>query len=89
MPLRNGAAAPLPRPSAAAAGAVAEAPGVKLLLSAREAAAALAVCERTLWQLTADGKVKSIKIGRSVRYDRRDLQEFIDGLRQAEDAPKK
>ncbi|NQV35760.1 MAG: helix-turn-helix domain-containing protein [Phycisphaeraceae bacterium] len=42
---------------------------MKLLLSVREAAQALAVSERTLWQMTKDGVISSIKVGtRSVRY---------------------
>ena len=38
----------------------------RLAFTAREAAAMLAVSERTLWQLTRDGKVRARKVGRLV-----------------------
>jgi excisionase family DNA binding protein len=50
---------------------------LKLLLTPTEAAQALAVSPRTLWTLTHDGKIQSLRIGRSVRYDPRDLEAFI------------
>jgi len=43
------------------------------LLTPKEAAAALAISERTLWQLKSDGEIPHIPIGRSVRYDPADL----------------
>ena len=49
-----------------------------LLLTAREAAKALSICERTLFSLTKDGEVDCIRIGRSVRYAPRALEAFID-----------
>jgi excisionase family DNA binding protein len=49
-----------------------------LLLTARQAAAALSISERTLWQLTRDGAVRCVRLGRAVRYDRRDLIALID-----------
>ena len=49
-----------------------------LLLTPREAAAALAVCEKTLWSMTAPrGELRAIKIGRAVRYSVADLQGWI------------
>jgi len=51
---------------------------LRLLLSPREAAQALAISERTLWQLTKDGKIDSIKVGtRSVRYPVASLERWI------------
>ena len=51
----------------------------KLLLPAREAAAALAVCEKTLWNFTAPrGTIPSVKIGARVLYSPADLQAWID-----------
>jgi excisionase family DNA binding protein len=50
---------------------------VKLLLTPREAAAALAISERTLWDLTDRGIICAVKIGRAVRYDPADLASFI------------
>ena len=53
--------------------------GLKLLLSVREAAQALAVSERTLWQMTKDGVNGSIKVvTRSVRYPVAVLERWIE-----------
>ncbi len=48
------------------------------ILTPLEAAAWLRVSRRTLWTLTRDGGLRSIRIGRSVRYDVRDLVAWID-----------
>ena len=50
---------------------------VQLLLTAREAAKALAISERTLWTLTNHGDVPVVRLGRSVRYDPDDLRAFV------------
>ncbi len=51
---------------------------IRLLLSPREAAQALAISERTLWQMTKDGAIESIKVGtRSVRYPVAGLERWI------------
>jgi excisionase family DNA binding protein len=50
---------------------------VKLLLSSREAAAALSVCERTLWTLADEGQIPRVRIGKSVRYRVQDLEHWI------------
>ena len=47
------------------------------LLKPKEAAAVLAISERTLWTLTDDGVIPSVRIGRSVRYDVADLRRWI------------
>jgi excisionase family DNA binding protein len=49
-----------------------------LLLTAREAAQALAISERTLWTLTARGEITCIRIGRAVRYSAADLAAWIE-----------
>jgi hypothetical protein len=50
----------------------------KLLLTAREAAAALSICGKTLFTMTAPrGPLRCIRIGKSVRYAVTDLQQFI------------
>ena len=50
-----------------------------LLLSARDAAQALAVSPRTLWGLTSPrGPIRCVRIGRSVRYDPADLRSFAE-----------
>lgn len=51
---------------------------VRLLLSPREAAKALSVCERTLYGLTKAGKLPVIRIGRAVRYSLDDLRVWIE-----------
>ena len=51
---------------------------LKLLLTAKQAAAALSISERTLWELTRSGEIPRLKIGASVRYDVRDLTAWID-----------
>lgn len=57
----------------------------KLLLSAREAAKALSICEKTLWSHTRPrGTIPAVKIGTRTLYDPRDLESFIV---RAKDAP--
>jgi excisionase family DNA binding protein len=48
-----------------------------LLMTVRETAAALALCEKSVWQLTRDGKLPVVRIGRAVRYDLADVLRFI------------
>jgi hypothetical protein len=60
------------------------APPLRLLLKPKEAAAALSVSERTLWELTAPrGPIPVLRLpgrgkARSLRYDVRALQRWID-----------
>lgn len=49
----------------------------RLLLSPREAAKALSICERTLYGMTKRGEIPVIRIGRAVRYSLEDLHEWI------------
>ena len=53
-----------------------------LLLTLRDAAAALAVSERTLWQLAHDGVIPTVRIGRALRVDSADLSRFIAHQKQ-------
>ena len=53
-------------------------PQDRLLLIPRQAAEALSISPRTLWALTASHEIRCVRIGRSVRYDRADLQAYID-----------
>ena len=53
----------------------------QLLITAKQAAALLAVSERTLWQLTNDGTLPVVRFGRTVRYDPSDLRAFIAARR--------
>jgi excisionase family DNA binding protein len=57
------------------------APLPRLLLSAREAAEALHISARTLWQRTRDGEIPAVRIGRSVRYLAEDLRAWIERQR--------
>ncbi len=50
----------------------------KLLLTPREAADALSVCEKTLWATTAPrGDLRPTRIGRAVRYSVAELERWI------------
>jgi excisionase family DNA binding protein len=55
---------------------------VKLLLTPRQAAAALQLSERTLWELARRGEIKRLKINSCVRYDVKDLEAFIEGKKR-------
>jgi excisionase family DNA binding protein len=48
-----------------------------LLISGREAAKLLSVCEKTLWTLTKAGEIPAVHIGRAVRYSMEDLRTWI------------
>ena len=50
----------------------------RLLLRPAEAAEALAVSPRKLWELTNRGVIPSVRIGRCVRYDPADLRRWIN-----------
>ena len=50
----------------------------RLLLTSREAAKALGICERTLYGLTKTGELPGIHIGRAVRYSLNDLKNWIE-----------
>jgi len=50
----------------------------KLLLTPREAAKALSVCEKTLWTWTAPrGPIPAVRFGKAVRYSTAALERFI------------
>ena len=57
-----------------------------LLLTPRDTARALAISERTLCALTQRGDIPVVRIGRSVRYDPRDLNEWL-AKQEARDFP--
>ncbi|MBK6939754.1 MAG: helix-turn-helix domain-containing protein [Planctomycetes bacterium] len=48
------------------------------LLTCREAARYLGVCERTVWSLAVSGSIRSVRIGRSRRIDINDIDAFIE-----------
>ncbi|MFT5328412.1 MAG: excisionase family DNA binding protein [Planctomycetaceae bacterium] len=49
----------------------------KMAVSYQGASKALDVCERSVWQLVKDGKLKAIRIGRSVRIPVSELERFV------------
>ena len=50
----------------------------RLLLSARETAKALSICEKTLWNVTQPrGDLPCVRIGRRVLYDPRVLALYL------------
>ena len=56
-----------------------EASPPRLLLTSREAAAALSVSARTLWSLTYPrGPIPAVRIGRSIRYLTDSLRAFCE-----------
>ena len=55
-----------------------------LALRPREAAKALGISARLLWQWTHDGKIPHLRVGRAVLYPRAELQAWLS--RQAEAA---
>jgi len=52
------------------------------LLTYRQAAAILRVCERSVWTAVNCGEISAVRIGRSVRIRRRTLLDWIDRLEQ-------
>jgi excisionase family DNA binding protein len=51
-----------------------------LLLRREQAAQALSICERTLWDLTRSREIPHVNLGRSVRYRLRDLERWVELL---------
>ena len=56
----------------------------KLLVDASTAAGMLSISERKLWTLTNEQFIPMVRIGRSVRYDVRDLVALIDQIKNGE-----
>lgn len=52
--------------------------GEPSLLTPRQAAKELGISQRKLWQLSNEGQLPVVRIGRSVRYRQSDLWEFIE-----------
>jgi excisionase family DNA binding protein len=53
-----------------------------LLVASREAAKLLGISERTLWTLTDEGDLPCVRIGRLVKYDPCDLQQWVTTHKQ-------
>jgi excisionase family DNA binding protein len=54
------------------------------LLKPVEAAEFLAICPRKLHELTKQGEIKCVRMGRSLRYDPDDLRDYIERCKAAE-----
>ena len=52
-------------------------PTPRLALNYKEAAKALSLTERTVWQLVRDGKLKANRIGRAVRVAVAEIERFL------------
>ena len=50
----------------------------RLLVTSREAAQMLSICERTLWSLSNSGQLPAVRIGRAVRYAVIDIEAYIE-----------
>ena len=57
-----------------------------ILWTIKQTAAALALCEKSVWTLTRDGKLPAVRIGRAVRYAREDVLRFVEAAKQPADA---
>jgi excisionase family DNA binding protein len=55
-------------------------PPEPIAYSRRDAAKALGICERVLFGLVAAGKIREIRIGRSVRIPRSELLQYVADL---------
>ena len=53
------------------------------LLKSRDAAEYLCISERTLWNLQKELKIRSVRMGRLIRFDPADLDEFIEKAKTA------
>jgi len=47
------------------------------LMTSKNAAKYLCISERKLWDMTKTGEIPAVRLGRAVRYDRSDLDSFI------------
>lgn len=56
--------------------------GLEQLMTAEDVAEVLAVPScRTVDRLRKEGQLRAVKVGRGYRFDRRDVQAFIESLR--------
>jgi excisionase family DNA binding protein len=60
----------------------ASAPALQALLTARQTAKILNICDRKLWELTNSKQIPHVRIGRAVRYDPRDLDAWLERRKQ-------
>lgn len=55
------------------------------LITEKQVAQLLGVCERTVWKLRNDKKIRCVKIGAAVRYTQEEVSRFIES--QMDNAP--
>lgn len=48
-----------------------------ILITEKEVARLLGCCERSVWQMRKDGKIRCVKIGTAVRYARAEIDRFV------------
>jgi len=48
------------------------------LMTIKQAAEYLCICERKLWDLSKSGRIQTVRIDRAVRFDIVDLDSFIE-----------
>ena len=53
------------------------------LLNESDVAEILGVCNRTVWQLRKEGKIRAVKVGSLIRYKREEVDRFIDAQMNA------
>lgn len=59
--------------------------GLEQLMTAEEVAEILrAPSSRTVSRLRQEGKLRAVRVGRGYRFDRRDVEAFIERLRAAD-----
>lgn len=68
-------------PFSAAAGESTPAQAPAALLDRRAVAGILKICLRTLHSETQEGRIRSVRLGRLVRYDPRDVSAYIEALK--------
>lgn len=52
-----------------------------MLYSRRQVAAMLGLCEKSVWQLSRDGKLPIVRLGRAVRHDAADVRRLIESAK--------
>lgn len=55
---------------------------ISKLMTSKQAANYLCICERKLWDLQKSQRIPVVRIDRSVRFDRNDLDLFIEQLKK-------
>jgi len=59
-----------------------------LLYTRRQVAAMLGLCEKSVWSLTRTGRLPVVHVtSRAIRYDRRDVERFIENAKGGATVP--